>query len=179
MANHWYVLRSKPHKESIVSQQIIAKGIEIYYPCLRVNPVNPRARKVNPYFPGYLFVNVNLGAVGVSVFQYMTYAIGLVSYGREPASVPEEFIYALTHRVNAMEQVHDELSSGFKRGDPILITEGPYVGYSALFDRQLPGKERARVLLQMLSERYVSVELNAGWIQKTREEPSTSNYLHL
>ncbi len=178
MASHWYVLRSKPHKESIVSEQTLAKGIETFYPRLRVNPVNPRARKVKPYFPGYLFVNVDLGAIGLSAFQYMPYAIGLVSLGREPASLSEEFIHALKLRVDAVEQDHDELSSGFRLGDPVLITEGPCTGYNALFDARLPGNERVRVLLQMLSERYVSVELNASWIQKAREEPSASSYQH-
>jgi transcriptional antiterminator RfaH len=36
-----------------------------------VRPVNPRARKTRPYFPGYLFVQADLAAVGLVEFRWM------------------------------------------------------------------------------------------------------------
>ncbi|HEB63956.1 MAG TPA: hypothetical protein ENJ02_00220, partial [Chloroflexi bacterium] len=67
MSANWYVLRSKARKEDAVYAQALQRGLEVFYPRLRVNPVNPRARKVRPYFPGYMFVRVDLEAVGRSV----------------------------------------------------------------------------------------------------------------
>ena len=56
MTQKWYALRCKPRKEDAVWRQLVAAGYEGFHPRLRVNPVNPRAKKYRPYFPGYLFL---------------------------------------------------------------------------------------------------------------------------
>jgi hypothetical protein len=53
MAPAWYVLRSKPNQEDFLWGQLIARRIEVYYPCIRAKVVNPRTRKIKPSFPGY------------------------------------------------------------------------------------------------------------------------------
>jgi hypothetical protein len=61
MAGFWYAVRSKPRKEDILSRQLRAQGFEVFYPRVRVHRVNPRARKLEPYFPGYMFVQADWG----------------------------------------------------------------------------------------------------------------------
>lgn len=163
---NWYVLRSKPCKEETVWRQAQSLGFETFYPRLRVQPVNPRSRKVRPYFPGYLFVQADLEAVGLSTFQYMPYAIGLVCFGGEPANVPEPLINAIKHRVEEIDEVGGELFDGLKRGDQVWIQDGPFVDYQAIFDARLDGSERVRVLLKMLNDRFVPVEIDAAMIEK-------------
>ena len=60
MAVSWYVLHSKPRKEEFLAEQLELRKIETFAPCIRVQVVNPRARKVKPYFPGYIFVRTDL-----------------------------------------------------------------------------------------------------------------------
>jgi transcriptional antiterminator RfaH len=60
MAVEWFVLHSKPHKEELLAEQLELRRIETFYPRIRVQVVNPRARKVRPYFPGYVFMHVDL-----------------------------------------------------------------------------------------------------------------------
>jgi len=169
MAINWYALRSKPRKEEVVWRQIRAMGIETFYPRLRVNPVNPRARKSRPYFPGYLFVCADLDEVGISYFQFMPHAVGLVSFGGEPAFVPESLIIAIRKRVEEIAAAGGEVLDGLHSGDLVRISDGPFIGYEAIFDTRLPGTERVRVLLQLLSnQRRVPVELNVGQIQKKK-----------
>ena len=67
----WYVLQSKPQKESLLHDQLCLRGIEAYYPRLYLKPANPRARKSRPYFPGYLFIHVDLENTGLSRLQWM------------------------------------------------------------------------------------------------------------
>lgn len=170
MAGMWYALRSKPRKEDIVWRQVTQAGYESFYPRIRVNPVNPRARKLHPYFPGYLFVYTDLDVVGVSTFQWMPHTMGLVSFGGEPASVPENLIFALHKRVEEIAAAGGELFDGLKPGDPVRISSGPFVGYDAIFNARLPGSERVRVLLEFLSnQRRMPVELNASQIEKIRK----------
>ena len=87
MAESWYALRSKPRKEEVLWRQLLAREIEVFFPRIRVHPVNPRSRKLRPYFPGYMFVQVDIEAVGASKFNWMPFAIGLVSFDGEPAVV--------------------------------------------------------------------------------------------
>jgi transcriptional antiterminator RfaH len=169
MAMNWYALRSKPRKEEVVWKQVRTQGYEAYFPRLRVNPVNPRSRKLRPYFPGYLFVNADLEEVGVSVFQWMPHSIGLVSFGGEPAAVPENLILTLRKRVEEISAAGGEVFDGLHPGDVVRISDGPFRGYEAIFDTRLPGSQRVRVLLELLgSQRRVPMELSAGQIQRKK-----------
>ena len=164
MSANWYVLRSKARKEDAVYAQALQRGLEVFYPRLRVNPVNPRARKVRPYFPGYMFVHVDLDAIGRSVLQWMPNSLGLVQFGGEPATVPESLIHAIRKRTEEIAAAGGELFMDIAPGDKVRIHTGPFAGYEAIFDARLPGTERVRVLLRFLNERQVSVELHAGQI---------------
>jgi transcriptional antiterminator RfaH len=168
MAKQWYALRSKPRKEEVLWKQLDDRGIEVFYPRLRVHPVNPRSRKVKPYFPGYLFVNLDLDELGQTIFQWMPHTTGLVSFGGEPATVPEHLIYAIRRRVDEIARAGGETFDGLKTGDMVLIEHGPFAGYEAIFDTRLTGNERVRVLLQLLSSRRVPVELDVAHIQKKK-----------
>lgn len=171
MSLHWYALRSKPRKEDVVWRQVRMREIEIFYPRLKVQPVNPRSRKVRPYFPGYMFVKVDIDEVGLSTFQWMPHAMGLVVFGDEPAIVPENLIHEIRKRVDEIAAAGGEVFDGLNPGDQVLISDGPFSGYEAIFDVRIPGSERVRVLLQLLnSQRQVPVELDAGQIQQMRKK---------
>lgn len=170
MPNYWYALHSHPHKEDALYHQAQNQGIDVFYPCIKVTPVNPRSRKIRPYFPGYLFVRADLEGTGLSLFQWMPNSSGLVSFGGEPAVVPEALIQAIQHRLAEIKTAGGELFDGLKPGDPVLIHDGPFAGYEAIFDMRLAGSERVRVLLKMLSDRTVPLELRAGQIQRIKKK---------
>ena len=170
MAQHWYALRSKPRKEEVVWRQVHTRGIEIFYPRLRVQPVNPRARKQKPYFPGYMFVQVDVDEVGISAFKWMPHAMGLVCFGDEPAIVPDHLIHSIKQRIDEITAAGGELFDGLRPGDKVLIHDGPFAGYEAIFDARIPGSERVKVLLQLLNDkRQLPVELDAGQIQQKKK----------
>jgi transcriptional antiterminator RfaH len=169
MATHWYALRSKPRKEEVLWRQLRSQDYEVFFPRLRVQPVNPRARKLVPYFPGYMFVQVDLAEVGLSTFQWMPHAVGLVNFDGEPAPVPENLIQAISKRVDEIAAAGGEFFDGLKSGDRIKISDGPFAGYEAIFDARIPGTERVRVLIQMLSDRRLPVELRVGQVERKRK----------
>jgi transcriptional antiterminator RfaH len=165
MALHWYALRSKPRKEDVVWKQVRERGFEVFYPRMRVNPINPRSRKFRPYFPGYLFIRIDIAEVGISAFQWIPHTTGLVSFGGEPANVPDNLIHAIRQRVDEIAQAGGEVFDSMHKGDVVRINYGPFEGYEAIFDARLPGTERVRVLLEFLSHRYIPVELDASHLQ--------------
>ncbi|MFZ6031521.1 MAG: transcription termination/antitermination protein NusG [Chloroflexota bacterium] len=168
MEKHWYALRSKPRKEDVVWRQLRDQGLEVFYPRLRVHTVNPRARQLRPYFPGYLFVQAEIETTGLSFFQWMPHALGLVTFGGEPSTVPDNLIHAIRQRVEEISVAGGQVFDGLKPGDVVRITYGPFEGYEAIFDARLPGNERVRVLLQFLNTRTVPVEIGAAYIEKRK-----------
>jgi transcriptional antiterminator RfaH len=168
MTAQWYALRSKPRKELTLWRQLLSRHVENFFPAIRVNPVNPRSSHVQPYFPGYMFVQADLEQEGQSKFNFMPYAIGLVSFGGEPAKVPADFILALRKRIAEIAEAGGELFYDMNKGDPVWITGGPFDGYRAIFDARISGEDRVRVLLEMLSDQLVPLEMNAALIEKAR-----------
>jgi transcription antitermination factor NusG len=162
----WYVIHSHPNKEDLLWQQLLAREIEVFYPRIQANPVNPRARKIKPYFPGYLFVCTDLEQLGLSTIQWMPYATGLVMFGGEPSALPENIVQVIQQRVDEINAAGGEVLDALKPGDRVIIQDGPFEGYEGIFDVRLSGKERVRVLLEMLGARKVPVELKAGQIHK-------------
>ena len=164
---HWYVIRSKPRRERFVYEQLHGQGLEVFYPSVRVHPVNPRSAKERAYFPSYLFAHLDLAAFGVNRLRWLPAAVGLLEFGGEPAVVPDALIAQLKLRVASIQSVGGVTFDGLQPGDVVKITSGPFAGYEAIFDLRLKGSERVRVLLEML-RRQVSVEIDAGSIRKAR-----------
>lgn len=168
MSKQWYALRCKPRKEDAVWRLLLARGEEGFYPRLRVNPVNPRARKWVPYFPGYMFIQTDVEEVGLSAYQWMPHTLGLVQFGGEPALVPENLIHELRVRLQAIAAGGGEILDALQAGDRVRIEAGPFEGYEAIFDTRLAGTERVRVLLKLIGARQVPLELRAGQVSKIK-----------
>ncbi len=165
MAAYWYALHSKPHKEELLAEQLELRRIETFAPRIRVQVINPRARKVRSYFPGYIFVRADLERMGLSALQYVPGSAGLIAFGGTPASVPDGLIHAIRQRVEEINSAGGELFDVLKSGETVLVHSGPFAGYEAIFDVRLPGTERVRVLLKLLRYRKMAVELPAGYVR--------------
>ncbi|MDX1616864.1 MAG: transcription termination/antitermination NusG family protein [Candidatus Promineifilaceae bacterium] len=166
MSLSWYALHTKPHKERSVAERLRAQGIEVYYPNLRVTPVNPRARKQRPYFPGYLFVRLDLEEMGENALRWTPGCHGLVSFGGEPASVPDNLIAILEKRVREYVQSDSEQRRDFEPGDRVRVTTGPFEGYEAIFEGRLSGRQRVQVLLSLLRRRPKRLQLDADQLDQ-------------
>lgn len=168
MVTSWYILRSKPQKEEFLHGQLIARGVDAFLPSLRVKPVDPRNRSARPYFPGYLFVKVNLQVEGFSVFQWMPGSLGLVSFGGEPASVPLELIQSVQWHVERANANFGK-QPVFTAGDLVVVQGGVFDGYQAIFDAHLPGNDRVRVLLQYLEKQQARLVLPIRQVEPMHE----------
>ncbi len=159
MPKHWYVLQTKAQKEGLVVQQLKQREMSVFYPFLPVRPVNPRARTVQPFFPCYVFVYVDLAEVGVSQFQYLPHAVGLVSFGDRPAEVEQSLVEQISMHLEQINAAGDELLFRLHSGDPVMIERGPFAGYEAIFDARLRNSDRVRVLLELIGQQQVALNI--------------------
>ena len=161
----WYVLRSKPRKEGALQRFARQNGHEVFFPSIPIRPVNPRAARIRPYFPGYLFVRADLDDVGIGFLQWAPGAANLIQFGGEPAIVPEAIVAQLKRRLEEIHTVGDHVLSTLQPGDRVRIVNGPLAGYRGIFDLHLSGDQRVRILLELL-EHSVAVEISAAMIEK-------------
>jgi len=156
---HWYAIQSKARKEQLLCEQLRIRKIDIFFPCVRVQPANPRARTVKAYFPGYVFGRIDLEHAGRSILDWIPGGAGIVNFGGEPAPIPDYLINILQQYLESINALKSEVSERFQPGDVVAIHRGPFAGYEAIFDARLPGRDRVEVLLKILRGSQIRVEL--------------------
>ena len=158
MAINWYVIRSKPNQEEFLWEQLSNRNVEVYYPYLIVKPVNPRSRSRRALFPGYLFIHIDLNDEIASTLTHLPGVANIVSFGGEPAVVPEVIVQAIRRKI---EQgiVSPEKGQPFQPGDLITIRDGLFEGYEGIVDSRLSGANRVRIFLRLLQSKNLAVEL--------------------
>lgn len=147
---NWYVIRTKPHQEKLVESQLRKCGIETLLPFLEENRIFRRHRKavLGPLFPGYLFSRFDLKEHHRTV-KYTRGTLGLVSFGSAPARVEEELIDTIRSRL--LNGVLTIRSQCLMPGQTVQINSGPMDGVEAVFLYEMPGRQRAVVLLRSLA----------------------------
>jgi|ERR1041385_3404767 len=161
----WYVMHSKPRKEAFLRERLRIQRIEVYLPSLRLRPVNPRAKKEQPFFPGYLFIHLDLEKISISELRGIPGSIGIVSYGGEPAFVGDTLIHTIERQVEEMNDSVDRYVDRFQSGDLVVINDGPFANYRAMFDCRLSGLDRVRVFLDLLQGQNIRLELSGRQLQ--------------
>lgn len=150
MADRWYVLSCALRKERVIYHQLHDRGFEVYYPYLIIKTQNPNMLKIEPYFPGYVFIKVDLEQVAPSTFQWMPMTEGLVSMAEYPVHVPDRIIQAIHRNLwkinSSVLGVPDEVV-GFQSK---ISDEDIAHGNGDLFDEHISGSDRSRRLFQYL-----------------------------
>jgi transcription elongation factor/antiterminator RfaH len=167
--NRWYLMHSKPRKEAFLRERLRIQRIEIYLPLIRLTPINPRARKEQPFFPGYMFVNIDLEKTSISELGRIPGSIGIVSYGGEPAYVGDTLIHTIQKQVEEINDATNRYVERFKSGDLVVISGGPFANYKAMFDCRLLGQDRVRVLLELLQGQRFRLELSGRQLQPLKQ----------
>ena len=140
----------------------------MFFPSLKVKPVNPRSAKERSYFPGYMFVRADLAVAGTDAYRWLPGAHGLVKVGGETAVVQDSLIAELKAHLQEIQAAGGLNMAEIQPGDQVRISEGPFAGYDAIFDAYLPGNQRVQVLLAFLSSHPQPVKLDPSAIRKLK-----------
>jgi len=163
---NWYAINTKPRNENLVCKLLNTNSLEVYLPMLEVSKKRRRKskEKKEPLFPGYIFVRIDLDKPGWEKIKYTPGVRTIVSYGSRPVTVPEAIIEEIMEQLghNAFAQKN---SIPFKTGDKVQFTSGPFEGLEGIFTGTISGKERVKVLLELLRQ-PVKVEAEISNLEK-------------
>ena len=145
---NWYAIYIKPKCEESTALQFRNAGIEVLNPKIRIKKYvrGKYVTAIEPLFPGYLFACFDSGKQG-HMIKY-TRGVKFIVGKQNPLVVPQKIIDTLQERMEGdiVTLVPEKLESG----DRVIIKEGPFANFYGIFERNVPGRERAMILLEAL-----------------------------
>lgn len=158
MTVHWYVISTKPGCENTAETNLARQGFTTWTPS-QVRVVRHARRRLEkrvPFFPGYLFVQLD---VGRQRWRSVNGTFGvrcLITQGERPLPCPQGLIEEL-QRLSESDRI---LSAAIESGDAVRIVSGPMAELIGSLVH-LDSAGRARVLLKLLNSE-VAVTLDAA-----------------
>jgi transcriptional antiterminator RfaH len=124
------LIQSRPAQESRAFHNLSTLGIEVLFPQISGTPL----------FSSYLFGKFSLDSLASVSGAYGVNRV--VRFGKYPAEVDESVIEEIRNRTFALPAVKE-----FSRGDRVKVTSGAFNGWEGMFDCRIPGKQRAKIML--------------------------------
>ncbi len=172
----WYVAHCKPGSETLAARGLTERlGLTIYL--AEVSRHVRKETKLAPLFPGYFFVQADLGAVSISSINSTPGMRGILQFGGEPQAIPEALVTAIRERVERLNAEGGLPAHNFQGGDAVLLKSGPLKGLEAVFLGPTTPAGRVKVLLHFLG-RLNEVRVDADDLEPaaTQARPAMKRY---
>lgn len=163
----WYALHTKSRFENVVHEGLIKKSVDVFLPKIRVRSKR-RDRKLMihvPLFPGHVFVKTDLDPNEHIEILKTTGAVRLIGNRGGPVSIADTTIESLKIMVATEQPI--ATGSRFKKGDRVVVVEGPFAGVIGTFVRYR-GQGRVVVHIEALGQ-YAAVDVSADDVEKLPE----------
>lgn len=154
----WYALQHKPAQGDRALTNLQNQDIACFYPKITVEKVRAgkRIKKLEPLFPGYLFVNLEQTDPVWAKLRSTRGVLRIVGFANKPAGISDDVIQ---HIKQSLDSVAEQ--GGIKPGQAVQLNEGPFEGINAIF-QAYDGEARAIVLINfMQKQQKVKVPVSA------------------
>jgi transcription elongation factor/antiterminator RfaH len=156
----WYVIHTHPKHEDRAGSNLRVLGIPIVDPKIRERRYNQfsiaPAYVTKPLFPRYIFAQFKAYDLYHKV-RFTRGVYSVVSFGEGPTPIAEEVIMLIRSNIkeDGFVRIHEEI----KPGDRIMVKDGPLKNFAGIFEREMKGTDRIRVLLETVSyQAHVEIE---------------------
>ena len=143
----WYVVHTKPKQEARALENLQNQGYTCFLPMMQVQKL--RRQKVQwvtePMFSRYLFIQLDSENQNWSPIRSTLGVSKLVSFGPQPAKVPDELVAFLQ---DAPQELVERM---FAPGDTVQVAAGPLKGLEGQYLAH-DGETRAFVLIDLLGQ---------------------------
>jgi len=157
----WFALHTRAREESRAVRFLDLKGIPTFLPLLLVchRHGSRRWQAAEPLFPGYLFARFPPEPDVLSTIRWTPGVKHVLWNGSEPTPVPDDIVAYLRARTGATGVIVP--GPRFRPGMRVRVRSGPLEHLEGIIDRPVPGRQRVRVLLQLLrTEVPVEVDID-------------------
>jgi transcriptional antiterminator RfaH len=158
----WYVVYTKPHREETAQFHLQRKGLNTFFPRLRLPYGRRNRRHIVPLFPNYLFVQLRLPD-DYNVVRWSPGVSYLVGFNGIPTPLDVTVVEFLQQR-SAPDGISPARVS-LTVGSGVRIVSGPFEGLVGIIENPPDAKGRVKVLMQLLS-RQVRVKVPVDAVGK-------------
>ncbi len=144
----WYALQHKPAQGDRALTHLQNQEIVCFYPKITVEKIKAgkRTKKLEPLFPGYLFVNLEQTDPMWAKLRSTRGVLRIVGFANKPAAISDDVIQ---HVKQSLDSVTEQ--GGIKPGQAVQLEEGPFTGINAIF-QAYDGEARAIVLINFMQK---------------------------
>ena len=168
----WYCIRTHVKHEHIAAAHLRRlPGVEVFNPQLRLLRSTRRGPRwsTESLFPNYLLARFVLESMLEKV-RYTPAVKFVLRFGDRVAEIPDAVIEDLREGLAGLSCT--VLTDAPVEGEEVEIAAGAFVGMKGLVTRVLPGKQRARILLDVMG-RSVPAELSLDFVLFNRRNAAT------
>lgn len=140
--NHWYVIKTKPKKETDVLAQLARASHELFLPQIR------GLVKLKPLFPSYLFIRTNFE----DIYRLVRFTRGVskvLGTGEGPQPIPDLIVETLRERTKDGSLIEQDLL--FKVGDEVKVRRGILKDLVGMIEKNMPDTGRVKILFKWLN----------------------------
>lgn len=154
----WYVIHTRSRFENVVNEGLAKKAVDSFLPRIPQRSKRRDRRVILnvPLFPGYVFVRSDLHPERHLDILKTVGVVRLIGNKDGPIPVPDETVQSLKIMVAGESPILT--GSRFKRGDRVMVVQGPFAGVQGSFARYR-GAGRVVVHIDALGQ-YASVEVD-------------------
>ncbi len=121
-----------------------------------------RVNVTKKILPGYVLIEMKMGDQSWSVVRNTPGVTGFVSGGNKPVPLQQEEVDRI---LKQMEAETPRVKIGFRKGQSVRVTDGPFIDSVGLVDDISPDKGKVKVLLTLFG-RETPVELDFLLVEK-------------
>jgi transcription elongation factor/antiterminator RfaH len=135
LLRQWYVLHTRSRHESVVSEGLSKKSMEVFLPKIKVRSTR-RDRKAMihiPLFPGYVFIKTDLHPHTHLEVVKTAGVVRLIGTQWGPVPVAEETIASL--KIMVASEMPIITGQRLQPGDRVMVVNGPFAGVIGTFVR--------------------------------------------
>jgi transcriptional antiterminator RfaH len=147
----WYAVYTKPKCENSVVTLLNNAALETLNPKIQARKYvkGKYILVIEQLFPSYIFalLDKEKDCHMVKYTRGVRYIVGKDN----PVAVPSEIIHSIKQRLEG--EIIRQIPEDLKKGDRVLIKDGPFKDFHGIFEGTLPGKERSIILLETIYSR--------------------------
>ncbi len=173
---NWYVVHTQTGSEekvkSTLERRIVHTGLQdlitsVIIPTEQISEVRSGKKKISQrkFFPGYLLVEMELSEQTFLFVKTTPGVTGFIGLGKRPTPLPQEEVD------NILKRTKDTAAKPspkvvFEKGEPVRITEGPFLNFNGSIEEIHPEKGKIKVSVSIFG-RSTPVELEYWQVEKT------------